>query len=265
LDHETSNKEHETMIKPKNSTAMTPLSDPPSTALPSDEVLALAEKDPGGGAVSLLVEDRLTPLGYTIQSNSPVCNPRDPAYQVGAEAGRFWLRGDRDPFRDTIDVIACGLEDTWVRWMAGRQGFVAKYPATGLPAELKAQVPEKAIKVILDNGDELQRSYEVYLLVDGQPPWQPFVLPCSGTKRTFVRMWNSYFTQFTHPKAPGRVLPSYTRKYRLRNIARTNAKGSWFIPAQTDLGPVTVPEYQTAKAFADLIKQGSVRIETPID
>jgi hypothetical protein len=60
------------------------------------------------------------------------------------------------------------------------------------------------------------------------------------------------------------VLPSFSRKYRLRTVPKSNSRGRWYGLRFEDLGFVTLPEYEAAKALADVIERGARRIEAPI-
>jgi hypothetical protein len=93
---------------------------------------------------------------------------------------------------------------------------------------------------------------------------QPFDLPCTGTKHTFARQWQTFFHQFRHPKT-GNELPAFSHKYRLTTVPMSNAVGKWFGLKFQDLGLVDFDkEYKPAKAFYDSIKRGEKGAEAPI-
>lgn len=231
--------------------------------LPTD-LVDLTEKDAGQG-VSFKQEDQLLPLIYVLQTGSPCVNKRGDAYIQGAEPGHFWLKNSLQPIRDGsegITAIECEMFHTWIEWLPNRGGFVARHDK---PPEDTVQKSvrddsgrERQVLTRSGNGNLIQDTREFYILVDGQP----FVLPCTGTKHTFARGWQTYFHQYHHPKT-GDVMPSYSRKYKLTTVPVNNALGDWFGLKFQDLGWVTLDEYNHAKKFYKAIKAGEKKPEAP--
>ena len=228
------------------------------------ELFDLAEKDAGMG-ISFKQEDQLLPLIYVLQTNSPAVDKRGDAHIDGAEPGDFWLRNSLEPIQggeEGIVAIPCEMQRSWIEWLPNRQGFVARHDAP--PPDMQARKErddsgrEKTILVRGENGNIIQDTREFFLLVGGQP----FVLPCTGTKHTFARQWNTFFKQFKHPKT-GDFLPSYTHRYRLTTVPASNAIGKWFGLKFQDEGYVTKPEYEEARALCLAVRKGEKRAETP--
>lgn len=228
------------------------------------ELLEDTAKDAGMG-VSFKQEDQLLPLIYVLQQMSPAVDKRGDNYIEGAEPGDFWLRNAIDPIakgEQGIVTIPCEMQRTWIEWLPNRQGFVARHDAP--PIGMKASVVrddsgrEKQVLVNNENGNIIQDTREFFLLVDGAP----YVLPCTGTKHTFARQWNTFYKQFHHPKT-GDVMPSFHRKYRLTTVPASNAIGKWFGLKFQDEGYVTKPEYDMAKALCLAVRKGEKRAETP--
>lgn len=233
-----------------------------SAEIPEDMIEATA-LDPGLG-VSFNPEDQLLPLVYILQGLSPQVNKRGDSYVDGAEPGDFWLRGALQPIRngeEGIKAIPCGMQRSWIEWLPERQGFVARHQ------EIPHGVQSK--KVRRDDGSEMtvamlgdniiQDTREFYIMVEGHP----YVLPCTSTKHTFARQWQSYFHQLTHPKTGG-VMPSPSQLYLLTTVPVSNAKGDWFGLKFQFLGFVPKPVYEHAKAFANAVKRGERKAEAPI-
>jgi hypothetical protein len=227
------------------------------------ELMEVTEKDAGMG-VSFKAEDQLLPLIYILQSGSPAVDKRGDNYVDGAEPGDFWLRNAIEPVKNGeqgIIVIPCEMQRAWIEWLPNRQGFVARHDAP--PIGMKTSVirddngREKQV-LITDGGNIIQDTREFFLLVDGQP----YVFPCTGTKHTFARQWNTYFKQFLHPKT-GDVMPSFSRKYLLTTIPASNAIGKWFGVKFQDEGYVTKPEYDRAKTLCMEVRAGKKRAEAP--
>lgn len=230
-----------------------------------DELLDITEQDAGLG-VSFKPEDQLLPLIYILQTNSPVVDKRGDVYIEGAEPGHFWLRNSLEPIRDGIqgiDAIPCEMHRTWIEWLPNRGGFVARHPEQ--PSDVKTTMirgddgREKQVLVRGESGNIIQDTREFFILVDG---W-PFVLPCTGTKHTFARSWETMFHQFKHPKT-NKVMPAFSRKYRLTTVPQSNAQGKWFGIKFQDLGFVSLPEYNEAKSFHEAVKGGQRKAEAPM-
>jgi hypothetical protein len=228
------------------------------------ELLEDTAKDAGMG-VSFKQEDQLLPLIYILQTGSPAVDKRGDNYVDGAEPGDFWLRNALDPIangEEGISVIPCEMQRTWIEWLPNRQGFVQRHDAP--PIDMKTSTErddsgrEKTILKREGNGNIIQDTREFFLLVDGQP----FVLPCTGTKHTFARQWNTFYKQFHHPKT-GDVMPAFSRKYRLTTIPASNAIGKWFGLKFQDEGWVKKSEYEAAKALCIAVRKGERRAESP--
>ena len=240
--------------------------DPAHRDVVPDDLLGATETDAGMG-VSFKQEDQLLPLIYILQSNSPVVDKRDPSHVEGAEAGHFWLRNSLIPIRDGvigIDVIPCEMQRTWIEWLPNRQGFVARHEEAPVDMEERIQRDsetgrEKVILVRKGNGNIIQDTREFFIVCDGQP----FDLPCTGTKHTFARQWQTMFHQFRHPKTGG-VMPAFSRKYKLTTVPMSNAIGKWFGLKFQDLGFVSKAEYDSARSLHMAVKRGEKRGEAPM-
>ena len=231
----------------------------------SQDMLDAMERDAGQG-VSYKQEDQLLPLIYVLQSNSPVTEKRSDNHVEGAEPGHFWLRNAINPIRDGvlgIEAIPIEMTRTWIEWLPNRQGFVARHDAP--PADMVEKLVrdesgrEKSTLVRQGNGNIIQDTREFFLLCDGQP----YDLPCTGTKHTFARQWQTMFHQFRHPKT-GAVMPAFSRRYRLVTVPMSNAVGKWFGLKFQDLGYVDKPAYDLAKSFYLAVKRGEKKAEAPI-
>jgi hypothetical protein len=232
-------------------------------ALPA-ELLELTKGDAGLG-ISFKPEDQLLPLIYVLQTNSPAVDKRGDNYIDGAEPGDFWLRNSLDPIHngeEGIEVIPCEMQRAWIEWLPNRQGFVQRHDAP--PIDMKTSIVrddsgrEKQVLMRGENGNIIQDTREFFLLVGGQP----FVFPCTGTKHTFARQWNTFFKQFKHPQT-GDFLPSFTRKYRLSTIPASNAIGKWFGLKFQDEGSVSLAEYQAGKTLCLDVRAGRRKAESP--
>jgi hypothetical protein len=239
----------------RNTTALTPT----GGALPA-ELLDESAADTGRG-VSAKAEDQLIPLIYILQATSPMCDKRGPDYRDGAEPGYFYLRGAIDPIREGdigIVAIPCEMQRVALEFLPDRQGLVNRHAQ--MPADVKASTEEESGKrkrvLVRANGNVIQDTREFAVLVDGRP----YILPCWGTRHTFAREWQSWFHQFKHPTT-GKVMASFSRKYRLTTVPESNALGRWWGLKFTDLGWVSKDEYDAARALNAIVASGAHRVE----
>ncbi len=235
----------------------------PAELMP-EELLSMTEQDAGKG-VSFKQEDQLIPLIYVLQSNSPGVDKRGDTYIEGAEPGHFWLRNSLHPIASGIDgipAIPCGMRRVWIEWLPNRGGFVTRHDVSPEDMVSKAVIGDDGRErqvLMRPNGNVIQDTREFYVLVGDQP----YVLPCTGTKHSFARQWQTMFHQFRHPKT-NEVMPSFARKYRLTTVPSQNALGKWFALKFEDQGFVTTPEYRAARTFNQAMESGEKKAEAPI-
>ena len=240
-------------------TALTPLDTPLSA-----ELEAQAAIDAGLG-VSTKSEDQQISLLAILQANSPPCDKRGAGHLLGAEPGHWHLRGDFEHGTKGIIVQHCGMARGWIEWLPNRQAFVARHPQRPSDAETRIVKGdggrERPSWVRRSNGNVLQETRELFLLVDGR---SPFMFSCVSTFHSFARELNSYLLQITDPKT-GLPRPSFMRRFRLYTVPASNQLGHWFKPAFQDLGFVSAAEYQTARVLAKIVERGLQRVEMPIN
>jgi hypothetical protein len=226
-----------------------------SSAPPPAELADVTALDSGKG-VSTKAEDAITPLITVLQNGSPQCDRRGAEYIDGAEPGKFWLRNAVEPIRDEIIAVPCAMLRSWMEWLPDRQGYAARHEEEPDDIEIKpAKGNSKRPILVRPNGNVVQDTREIYVLVDGQP----YLLPCASTFHQFAREWQTWFRQFRHPKT-NKPLPSFARKYKLITMPRANALGKWFVPKFIDLGWVDGAEYSRAREFNEFVEQGRQRV-----
>jgi hypothetical protein len=237
------------------------------TQLPAeqDEYLELTGQYAERG-VSFKQEDQLLPLIYVLQALSPQVEKRGDAYIEGAEAGDFWLRNSLDPIRkgeEGISAIPVEMFRTWIEWLPNRGGFVARHnepPADMVAKVIRGDDGREREVMARANGNLIVDTREFYIMVDGDP----YVLPCSSTKHTFARSWQTMFHRFKHPKT-GKIMPAFAHKYRLSTVPTSNALGKWFGLKFEDAGSSTLEELRTCIAFSNAVIKGERKAEAPID
>jgi hypothetical protein len=226
------------------------------------ELLDHAAADAGKG-VSMKSEDQILPMVRVLQSNSPAVDQRGDEYVTGAAPGDFLLKGSTKPIRDGvagIEVVPVDMAHVWNEWLPARGGFAGSHDHQPDDAKLTLVSEGGRDKQLLirPSGHVIEESRLLFLLVEGQP----YVLSCASTKHTFAKTWNTYMSQFRHPKTGG-VLPAFSRKYRLVTVPQANSLGRWFGLRFHDQGWVSLEEYDAARAFHEVVKQGRARVEAP--
>jgi hypothetical protein len=237
------------------------------TQLPAeqDEYLSLTEQYAERG-VSFKAEDQLVPLIYVLQALSPQVEKRGDNYIEGAEAGDFWLRNSLDPIRngeEGIEAIPVEMFRTWIEWLPNRGGFVTRHDSPPMDMVAKTIIGDDGKErevMVRGNGNFIVDTREFYLIVDGDP----YVFPCSSTKHTFARQWQTMFHRFKHPTT-GKIMPAFAHKYRLSTVPQSNVKGKWFGLKFEDVGKSTVEEIKACIAFSNAIAEGEKKAEAPID
>lgn len=203
-----------------------------------------------GKGTSQKAEDNIVPLIYVLQTNSPQVNKRGDAYIEGAEPGDFWLRHAPQPIvkgTEGLIFVPCYWWKDLVEWVprdAGG-GFVGRhaYEVNGkgdvlLPPGAKEDRDPKnpqRVQYFMENGNELVLTANhagFVILPDGR--WLPYVLPLKSTGLTVSRQW--MFSMNSKRTRDGRVLPSFSHRYKLLSRHRKNKEGEWFTVEVQDAG-----------------------------
>jgi hypothetical protein len=221
------------------------------------ELAKLTEQDAGKG-VSNRREDQIVPIIGVVQTNSPCLDKGSDKYRGTAKVGDIILAGALDDVRDGeqgIETIFCEMVPTWTIWLPGRQGLVER--RTERPSDavttLSSEGGRSKRVTMCDNGQHIaQETKEYYVVVEDRP----YMLPLWSTRITFGRELQTHFHQFT--AANGRPLPSFARKYRLFTAPKVNVLGRWYRLKFQDLGWVTKPEYELARALHNAVSSGTV-------
>lgn len=208
----------------------------------------------------------LPPFLKILQANSPEVALRSEDRVEDAEPSDLLLPGLLKPvFKGTtgIKTILCTMIRDWVVWRAGRGGFVDRL--RDRPADARQQLGENGRRILVrDNGDVVEETVECFLLVESAPGiLTPCIFPCASTRLSFVRVWSQQLQQIKHPKT-GSTLPTYATKFLLTTVPDKNERGSWFAPHVSSLGLVTLPEFEAAAAFADVVEQSLTYSDQPL-
>ena len=229
-----------------------PLPVPRPAAQPPAELLARYRQDAGKG-ISTDPQDKLIPLIYLLQTNSPQVVEQSDRYVQGAVPGAFWLRNTPvDPIiygDDGMEFMPCYAYKEWVEWGRPR--------GTGLVDRHKYRPRDAVKKVVptddggtrnawmLKNGNEVvETRYHIGYVLNhpsGRP--LPYCIPLKGTGHTFSRMWTTVMDGIQEGDC---ILPSWACSYRLTTRYRRQGTYAWF---QIELAEGEAPEYVPTELY----------------
>ena len=119
-------------------------------------------------------------------------------------------------------------------------------------------------KDYLDNGNYIENTANHYVMVvneAGIP--EPALIVMKSTQLKKSRKWNSMMmsTKLMGKNGPY-TPPMYSHVYRLTTQAESNDKGKWYGWEIEKVGPIEdMNQYQAAKAFAQQINSGEVKVK----
>jgi hypothetical protein len=246
-------------MSPKDSTALTPT---PGGEVVTPDYREMLAKDEGLG-VSKDPADKKISLIYVLQGGSPIVNKRSEGHIAGTEPGHFWLRGAKEPIRSGIEGFSCqpcGMDRVWNEWLPDRGGFVGAHPERPTGLILQERESGRALLVRKSAGTIIEDTRRFFILVDDQP----YILPCTSTKHSFAREWQSYYDQLRHPDTGG-IMPAFSHRYRLTTVPITKNQNSWFGLRFQDEGLVSKAEYLRGRELYEIVQRGAYQLETQID
>lgn len=218
-----------------------------------------------GEGISTAAEDKLIPLIYVLQQNSPQVNSRDPNYVPGAKAGDFWLRGTNKFWDGSrgLPFQSCHWMKNFVEWIprdAGG-GIVAQHDA--MPADAREvpspKNPDKKVWVNAKGDHEyVETRYHAGYILDNEGALAA-VIPLSSTGNTVSRNWMNQMNSF---KMGGQVLPSYSRGYLLTTVQKTNKSGTWFTIKVEDKGWLPLDQVREGQKLYESFERGVTRAQT---
>ena len=250
------NKQPETTEKPET----TDIAQRQAQELALQEAFAA---DAGAGFEEADASAYAIPFLQVLQSGSPQCKKSDGAYIKGAEEGMFYNTVTQEIFsgEDGLIVIPCHYTQRFIEWKPRESGggFVAEH----MPNEdiVNKTVKDDKGRDILPNGNTLVDTRNHYVLVvakDGS--LQPALLALSSTASKVSRQWMSKMQGIKIKDAAGNfaTAPMSSRMYKLTTVARSNDKGSWFVPNVELEGIVTdAAIYRAATEFRNAVRTGA--------
>lgn len=207
------------------------------------------------------------PFLQVLQSGSPQCKKSDGAYIKGAEEGMFYNTVTQQVYsgEDGLIVIPCHYTQRFIEWKTRESGggFVGEH----LPSDpcVGTTVKDDKGRDILPNGNTLVDTRNHYVLIVGQDgSLSPALLAMSSTQSKVSRQWMSKMQGIKIKNAEGQFVtaPMASRKYKLTTVAKSNDKGSWFVPNVELVGIVEdVAEYRAANDFRNAVRSGEAQVK----
>jgi hypothetical protein len=228
---------------------------------------SMFEKDANQGLGNLGMDDLAIPFLRILSDTSPQIKKRDPQYIEGAESGMIYNTLTKEIYdgEEGVSVIPCAYQRQYIEWTDRGEGSGA--PVNIYPAEsdiLSKTTRDEQRKDRLSNGNYIEDTANHYCLVIGKDGTSSQVLiAMKSTQRKKSKRWNSLMLGLKLKGANGLFTPpSYSHVYTLKTLAESNNLGEWFGWDISRVGPVEdVDTYQAAKAFADSVAKGEVKIK----
>lgn len=207
------------------------------------------------------------PFLQVLQSGSPQCKKSDGAYIKGAEEGMFYNTVTQEVFsgEDGLIVIPCHYTQRFIEWKTRESGggFVGEHLPTD-PCVGTTKKDDKG-RDLLPNGNTLVDTRNHYVLIVGQDgSLSPALLAMSSTQSKVSRQWMSKMQGIKIKNSAGQFVtaPMSSRKYKLTTVAKSNDKGSWFVPNVELAGIVEdAAEYQAAADFRNAVRSGEAQVK----
>ena len=225
---------------PPGTTAITPL--PGNEPLPAyfDQV----PQELAAAGVSFEPEDlpQTGPYIRPLQTQSRAVDAHDPDCVPGAEPGDILVCNGSGELAAVKEVIALPLHSQ-TRWIERDPGWSG--PMTWhdeLPtADIEIRQGDRETYVHCTKGTIFDEVKELLIAIEGVV----YSLSCRSTLRTFARRWNAQQMRVLHPTT-GKIMPSFSKRYQLKTLARTNKQGRWYSLEAIDAGWASKAEFENA-------------------
>lgn len=224
-------------------------------------------EEAGSGFEEATSDSYAVPFLQVLQSGSPQCKKSDGKYIKGAEEGMIFNTVTQELFDGDkgLRIVPCHYAQRMVEWKPRDSGggFVGEHLVTD--PIVNTTYKDDKNRDVLPNGNNLVDTRNHYVLVLGEDgSITPALLAMSSTSIKTSRQWMSKM-QGIKIKGPNGFVtaPMHSRVYLLTTSARSNDKGSWFVP-DVKLDSILTDKsiYQAAQEFRDAIRAGKVRSST---
>ena len=220
------------------------------------------EEDAQSGFAGMNQEDFALPFLRLLTNTSPEVGSVD-----GAMPGMIYnsVTGELFDGKKGILVVPCAYVRQYIEWAprgSGSGAPIAYYPSTSDILSKTHREPGDN-KDYLDNGNYIENTANHYVMVlDASGIPNPALIVMKSTQLKKSRKWNSMMQSTKLMGKNGLFTPPmYSQVYRLTTMKESNDKGQWFVWEVERVGSVESDDvYLTAKAFADSITAGDVKV-----
>jgi hypothetical protein len=240
-------------------------------AVKAETAVALADEqysqDAGSGFEETSQESYAIPFLSILQSGSPQVKKSDGSYIKGAEEGMLFNSVTQDCFGDEgVLIIPCHYTQRFIEWGLRESGggFFGEHSPND-PLVSQTERDDKG-RNMLPNGHQLSDTRNHYVLISHNGQLSPAIMSLSSSQIKASKTWMSMM-QGQKEKNPVsgmyETAPMFSRYYRVKTVAQSNDKGSWF-GYKFELGdkiPSDSAEYLEAKAFNHTVKSGLAKVE----
>lgn len=248
--------------------------------------------DAGEGMDDVGMNEMIIPFIRILQSNSPQCKPLDEGGTEGAVQGRLINTATNEVYdgKAGLEQIPVLREHKYVEYIPREKGggFVALYdpPAPALTkggAVIKPAVNDwiqklidkqgKFGKLVMENGNELIETFSFYSLfrVSKDFDWRRAVFAYASTQIKKYQMVMSTLNdlKLNHPVRGMVPYPIYAHVWTAATVGEKNKHGAFYGWRYTMFGGKAASarlapdsqEYQMARDFHKLIKEGAVKVD----
>lgn len=244
-----------------------------SKDLVTKEMTDLMVQQAGSGMEGVQTEDLAIPFISILQSNSPQCKKSNTDYIEGAEEGMIFNSVTGEMFRseEGILVLPCGFTRHYIEWKPRNEGggFIAQHPRdTDLVS--KCTFDENG-RMVTPSGTHLVDTANHFVLlltknINDELETQKAVIAMASSNLTTSRKWNSLMTSKKIKHGDNMITPpSYAFSYKLTGQPASNDKGDWIKWKVEEGEQVTdMALFKEGMAFALAVKQGDVKVSTPV-
>jgi len=254
------------------------------------DLFDMVAEDAGTGLNDMGVDDFAIPRIGIVQSLSPQRRQDKPEFIDGCVEGQIFENISKKLWKGSegIVVIPVAYSPAYLEWKPRDSGGgLVKNHGIDPTEYMKAKVDDKG-KRITAAGNLIQRTAEYYVMVmneNGMPVRA--VLSMAATSLKQAKGWNNLINESLVLDAEGKPrlkdgkpvhAPIFYYAYKMKTVPVSNQQGQWFrweiAKLTNEKGlPVSVVDlangqpdiYQSAKAFRDAIKEGTVKVADPVE
>lgn len=186
--------------------------------------------DDGLGGSEQITSDVIAfPFLRILQTISPQCKKKDPAYVEGAEEGMLYNNVTNTAIDTPVRVVVGKFERVFTEWKPNRGGFAGAHSSEEIARRLAMgdlHQNEKRRIVDPNTGNEFSDTFTYYVILPDHLDWGVCLLCLSSTQLKEARRWNRLLTST--------IIPGTTTKARLYHMVwslttpqQSNDQGSW--------------------------------------